>query len=133
MPSQWLNILFVVCTHFGLPKESQSDRGVNFTYHLFKQMLADVGIAHVLSSAYHPQPQGALERHHHTLKTKLCAFCSDSGKDWDLAVPFVVFAVREVQSESLGFSPNEPVSCQTTARLRSSNPRKITSSSRVGL
>ena len=37
------------------------------------------------------------------------AFCHDSGKDWDLAVPFVMFAVREVPSESLGFSHNELV------------------------
>ena len=39
----------------------------------------------------------------------LRAFCHDSGKDWDLVVPFVMFAVREVPSESLGFSPNELV------------------------
>ena len=39
----------------------------------------------------------------------LRAFCHDSGKDWDLAVPFVMFAVQEVPSELLGFSPNELV------------------------
>lgn len=36
----------------------------------------------------------------------LRTFCLNSGNDWDLAVPFVLFTVREVPSESLGFSPN---------------------------
>lgn len=96
-------------THFELPKELQSDSGVSFTSHLFKQMLAEWGIAYVLSSAYHPQSQGALERHYQTLKTMLRGVCYDSGKDWDLAVPFVLFAVKEVPFESLGFSLNELV------------------------
>ena len=61
---------------------------------------------HVLSSAYHPQSQEALERHHQTLNTMLQAFCLERQKDWDEAVPYVLFAVREAPTESLGFSPN---------------------------
>ena len=80
-------------THFGMPKKLQSDRDVNFTLNLLMQMLTELGIKHILSSAYHPQSQGALEKHHQILKTMLHAFCYDSGKDWDLAVPFVMFAI----------------------------------------
>ena len=34
---------------------------------VIKQMLTEWGIKHVLSSAYHPQLQGALERRHKPL------------------------------------------------------------------
>ena len=104
-----LKVLFGFFTKFGLPRELQSDRGVNFTSNLFKSSLKEWGIQHVLSSAYHPQSQGALERFHQTLKVMLRSFCHDHDKDWDQAVPYVLFAVREVPGESLGFSPNELV------------------------
>ncbi len=96
-------------THFGLPREVQSDQGTNFTSKLFEQTMAEWGITHVLCSAYHPQSQGALERHHQTLKNMLRTFCYERDKDWDEAVPYVLFAVREAPTESLGFSPNELV------------------------
>ena len=102
-----LKNLFNFFTYFGLPAEVQSDRGTNFTSNLFAQTMAEWGTKHVLSSAYHPQSQGALERHHQTLKTMLRAFCYDHERDWDEAVPYVMFAVREAPTESLGFAPNE--------------------------
>ena len=96
-------------THFGLPVEVQTDRGTNFTSNLFKDTMAEWGVKHLLSSAYHPQSQGALERHHQTLKNMLRTFCMDHTPDWDEAVPYVLFAVREAPTESLGFSPNQLV------------------------
>lgn len=42
-------------TRFGLPNQIQSDRGTNFTSNLFKQLLQDLGMEQILSSAYHPQ------------------------------------------------------------------------------
>ena len=99
--------LLAFFTKFGLPKEIQSDRGANFTSHLFQQSMRELGVTPVLSSAYHPQSQGVLERYHQALKSMLRKFCEETGKDWDLGVPFVLFAVREIPNESLGFSPNE--------------------------
>ncbi|ORD93107.1 POL, partial [Enterospora canceri] len=104
-----LKALLNFFTHFGLPPEIQSDRGTNFTSKLFNKTMTEWGIKHFLSSAYHPQSQGALERHHQTLKTMLRAFCLEREKDWDEAVPYVLFAVREAPTESLGFSPNQLV------------------------
>ena len=94
-------------TRFGLPLEVQSDQGTNFMSKLFGESLAELGIAHVVSSAYHPQSQGALERYHQTLKSMLRKYCEETGQDWDKGVPFLLFATREVPSESLGFSPHE--------------------------
>ena len=58
-------------TTFGIPQEIQSDRGTNFTSDLFKAVTTALGITQTLSTAYHPQSQGALERCHQTLKSLL--------------------------------------------------------------
>ena len=63
-----------------------------------------MGIEHKVSSAYHPQTQGALERYHQTLKIMMKKYCLYHAKDWDKGLNFLLFAVREVPNESLGFS-----------------------------
>ena len=94
------------CT-YGFPKVIQSDRGTNFLAKRFKQLMLEMGVEQMTSSAYHPQSQGALERFHQTLKTMLCKYCFENEKDWDQGVPLVLFAARESVQESLGFSPFE--------------------------
>lgn len=90
---------------FRLPKCLQSDQGTNSTSALFNQMLQELGIKNIVSSPYHPESQGVLERFRQSLKTMLRSYCFDTQHDWDEGVPLVLFAVREVVQESLGFSP----------------------------
>lgn len=92
-------------TTFGLPAEIQSDRGTNFTSHLFEQIVKELNIHHVMSSAYRPQSQGCLERFHQTLKTMIKKFCLESDRDWDENIDWLMFAVRECPQESTGISP----------------------------
>ncbi len=40
---------------------------------------------------------------------KLRKYCIETGNEWDEGVPFVLFALREVRQDSLGFSPSELV------------------------
>ncbi len=54
----------------GIPQIIQSDQGSNFTSNLFGQVLKHF-IFNNLSSAYHAQSQGALERFHEIV------LCSD--------------------------------------------------------
>lgn len=101
--------LLKFCTTFGLPKEIQTDQGSNFTSKTFAQTLAALGVSHRMSSAYHPESQGALERYHQTLKNMIRAYCLDTGKEWDEGLPFLLFATREAVQESTGFSPADLV------------------------
>ncbi|XP_073807553.1 uncharacterized protein [Danio rerio] len=94
---------------FGLPKVVQSDQGTNFMSNVFNEVLRSLSIQHCVSSAYHPESQGALERFHQTLKSMLRTYCLDTGNDWDEGVALMLFAVRETVQESLGFSPAELV------------------------
>ncbi len=97
------------CSTFGLPKVIQTDRGTNFTSKMFSQVLKELGVDHQLSSAYHPESQGALERFHQTFKTMLRAYCISPNRDWVEGLPLLMFAVRETVQESLGFSPADLV------------------------
>jgi hypothetical protein len=91
------------------PEAIQSDQGSNFMSRVFTQSMKELGIVQIKSSAYHPESQGALERFHQTLKTMMKSYCAENEKDWDQGIPFLLFGVREVIQESLGFSPNELV------------------------
>ena len=76
---------------------------------IFKQVMKELGIKHLTSTAYHPQSQGALERYCQTLKTMLRAYCFEYPEDWDKGIAFVVFATRDAPNESTGLIPFGPV------------------------
>ncbi|KAL2076463.1 hypothetical protein ACEWY4_027927 [Coilia grayii] len=94
---------------FGIPKIVQSDRGSNFTSGLFNEVLKQLRVTHQVSSAYHAQSQGALERFHSTLKSLLRAYCVELNRDWEEGLPWLLLAARDVTQESTGFSPNDLV------------------------
>lgn len=100
-------VLLRIFTQFGLPKVIQSDQGSNFTANIFKQVMSTLGIKQHLSSAYHPESQGALERWHQTLKSMLTKYCLETEQQWDEGLPLVLYAIRSTRQESLGVSPNE--------------------------
>ena len=104
-----INALVNFFSIFGLPISCQSDRGSNFTSKVFKQAMASLSIKRKLSSAFHPESQGVLERFHSTLKSTMKKYCAETGREWDVGLPFLLMAVRESVQESLGFSPNELV------------------------
>lgn len=92
-------------TRFGLPKEIQSDRGSNFTSHVLAEVLKELEVTQIHSTAYHPQSQGAIERFHQTLKSMIRKYCKQNEKDWDQGLHLLLFAIREVPNETLGYSP----------------------------
>ncbi len=94
---------------FGIPRIIQSDQGSNFTSNLFGQVLKQLHIQHNLSSAYHAQSQGALERFHQTLKSLLRSYSVQMGRDWEAGLPWLMMSAREAAQESTGFSPNDLV------------------------
>ena len=88
-------------TLVGLPKTVQSDQGSTFLAGVFQQVMHELGIKQNLSSAYHPQSQGALERFHQTLKNMIRTYCYEQQKDWDEGISMLLFAFRESVQQSL--------------------------------
>ena len=62
---------------------------------IFQQVMYELAITQLTSSAYHPKSQGALERFHQTLKNMIRSYCSDTDKDQDEGIHVLLFAVRE--------------------------------------
>lgn len=87
----------------------QHDQGTNFVSGVFQDVMCELGISQVVSSTYHPQSQGALERAHQTLKTMMKTYSVQFPGDWDVALPFLLFAMRDSVNESTGFTPFELV------------------------
>lgn len=61
----------------------------------------------LVSSPYHPQTNGLVERFNGTLKKMLKAYAVKEPSKWDKHLPYVLFAYREVPNETTGFSPFE--------------------------
>ena len=78
----------------GLPKEVQSDGATSFTSGGFQEVRCELGIPLGLSSANHPELQGARERGHPTVPMRI--FGVECPKDWYVAMLFLLVARREV-------------------------------------
>lgn len=96
-------------TLFGIPLRVRSDQGTHFTANIMKETLKHLGVQQVFGCAYRPQTQGAIERFHETLKFMIKTYIYENEKDWDVGLPFLLFAARNSVHESLGFSPAELV------------------------
>ena len=91
----------------GWPTEILSDRGIQFTSDLIKEVFRLVSADHLTTPPFHAQTNGMVERFNGSSKIMLRKMASDKPKDWDRYVPALLFAYREMPNESTGFSPLE--------------------------
>ena len=78
-----------IFSRMGLPLQILTDRGPQFRSSLSKHLTSILGIEHLLTTAYHPQSNGVLERLHATLEAML-GKASARGLDWVRQLPFAV-------------------------------------------
>jgi transposase InsO family protein len=71
----------IIC-RFGAPKIIQSDQGTHFVNEVIRQLTEKFRIRHKLSSPYHPQSNGLVERFNKTLCEGL-AKVAETIQDWD--------------------------------------------------
>ena len=95
-----------VIQHTGIPKELLTDQGSVFTSRLNKELCALLGIDHIVTTAYHPQTNGMLERWHACLKGMLMKVQTDP-KEWDRMLKYCLLAYRATPHSATGFSPYE--------------------------
>ena len=91
----------------GIPDEMLTDCGSQFTAEVMKEVSRLLSLQQITTTPYHPICNGLIERFHMTLKQMLRRMCAERPKDWDKYLPALLFAIREVPQESLGFSPFE--------------------------
>jgi len=98
-----MNQVFV---RFGVPRQLLSDRGPEFESVLFGELMKWLQIDKLRTTAYKPSTNGVVERFHRTLNSMLAKVVSESQRDWDERVPFVLAAYRSSPHDSTGYSPN---------------------------
>ena len=92
---------------FGVPAELTSDRGVQFSSEVWAILMSRLGIRHHLTTAYHPQSNGMVERTHRQLKDALHSRLA--GDNWLAHLPYVLLSLRATPKEDSNISSAELV------------------------
>jgi transposase InsO family protein len=89
----------------GLPKSIVSDRDTLFTSTFWTHLHRLIGVELKMSSAYHPQTDGATERANRTITQMLRQCVRPDQKDWVAKLPAVEFAINAARSDTTGYAP----------------------------
>jgi hypothetical protein len=89
----------------GCPKELVTDRDKLFISRFWKALMKLTGITHKLSTAYHPQTDGASERSNKTVIQCLRYYVDHNQTGWVKALPKVRFDIINTVNASTGFTP----------------------------
>jgi hypothetical protein len=100
-------LTFTWISRFGVPETISSDRGPQFTSNLLFQLCEMLNISHRQTTAYHPEPNGAVKRLNRRLKDALRACAATA--IWSKELPFVLLGLRAQPREVTGLSPAEAV------------------------
>lgn len=100
MPSCLLKKL---CRH-GIPEELLSDRGTNFLSSLIQEICRMLDVK-INMSGYHPQTDGLVEKFNSTLINMIAKSCDVRDRDWDIYLPYLLFAYQVSAQESTKESP----------------------------
>ena len=94
----------IICRH-GIPEELLSDRGTNFLSSVIQEVCQLLNIKKINTSGYHPQTDGLVEKFNSTLIQMIAKSCTVSNRDWDVHLPYLLFAYRVSAQASTRESP----------------------------
>jgi transposase InsO family protein len=92
---------------FGVPAKVTTDRGTQFTASTWSSLCVKLGIEHIMTTAYHPQANGMVERSHRQLKNSLRARLA--ANDWPDHLPWVLLGLHAAPKEDSAVSSAELV------------------------
>lgn len=117
----------IICRH-GCPKKIISDQGSHFVNNLMEQLTNKYKINHQLSTPYHPETNGLVERFNRTLKESLAKL---GGNAWDEHIQSVLFAYRTKRHDSTKVKPFYAVYGRKEMAPMDKDENKITMLQRV--
>jgi hypothetical protein len=98
-------LMISVFRHHSLPRAIVSDRGPQFISLVWREVCQQLRIERKLSSAYHPQTDGATERANQELETYLRIFVTFQQHDWADHLAPAMIAINGRTSSTTGLSP----------------------------
>jgi Integrase core domain/Integrase zinc binding domain len=97
------SVLFTTwISRYGVPDDITSDRGPQFSSEVWAAVCRRLGINKKLTTAYHPQANGLVERLHRQLKEALRA--RQAGVQWEDHLPWVLLGLRVAPRDDTGVS-----------------------------
>jgi hypothetical protein len=94
---------------YGVPDQLTSDRGAQFTSEMCAAACRRLNITHNMTTAYHPQSNGLVERFHRQLKEALRARLAAAAADWEFHLPWVLLGIRAAPKDDSNRSAAEAV------------------------
>jgi hypothetical protein len=94
----------VICRH-GCFRIQISDQGREFVNSVSAALYKMTGTEQRITSAYHPQANGLVERQNQTIKNSMIKILKDKVNEWPSVLDGVLFALRVKVHESTGYSP----------------------------
>ena len=98
-------ILNRVMLRHGSPQFILSDNGTSFTAKVIPRLNELMGVRGVLSTPYHPETNGMVERVNGTLVSILRKIAAAKPSSWSAVLPAAVFAYNIAQHSATGASP----------------------------
>jgi len=94
----------IICRH-GCPGRILTDRGTHFNNQLLNGILKKFQVEHLLSTPYHPQTNGLVERFNRTLIEALSKVATENLSEWDKYIAPVLFAYRTNRHSTTRITP----------------------------
>lgn len=92
-----------VVARFGPPKQLVTDQGTNFRSNKFEELLKNLNCVHTMSTAYHHQANGQVERANQTIETLLRQ--RENQEDWDEDLQLLIHAYNTAKHTTTGVAP----------------------------
>ena len=82
-----------------------TDQGTNFTSNVLKEINQYWGVKQSLTTPYHPQCDGMVERFNRTLASMMATQVDKTRRNWDEILPYLLFAYRTTVHSATGETP----------------------------
>lgn len=107
MSAEWVAETFVRRFYrlHGLPTAIVSDRGTQFVSSLWKRVCQLLKIVRRVSTAYHPETDGATERMNQNVEVYIHTFVNYDQDNWTSLLPMAELAINNHDAASTGVSP----------------------------
>uniref|UniRef100_A0A4W5QDE8 Integrase catalytic domain-containing protein n=1 Tax=Hucho hucho TaxID=62062 RepID=A0A4W5QDE8_9TELE len=106
MALQTAEALFThIFRHYGVPEDMVSDRGPQFTSRVWRAFMEHLGVSVSLTSGFHPESNGQMERVNQDVGRFLRSYCQDRPGEWAAFIPWAEMAQNSLRHTSTNLSP----------------------------
>ena len=94
-----------ICKHHGIPSTITSDRDTRFTSTIWKGIVDTLGIQSKMSSPFHLQTDGQIERANQMLECYLRNYCNYEQDNWEEMLPMAKYAYNNSLHSTVKMTP----------------------------